>query len=123
MKQILFALLVITLAAGCTTTQAYSSISAASAEQIKPGKTATIEYVDGSSEKVEIRRYGETSVDVVADNGDIRSIDYADIRTIYAKQLHAGKTAGAVLGGVLLLGILEAAGQGAVGFPSGAPAL
>ena len=123
MKQLLFALLAISMVTGCTTTRTYNSISAASAGQIKAGSTAVIELVDGSSEKVEIRSYGGTSVEVAAGDGTLRNIDYADIRTIYAKQLDKGRTAGLVVGGVLVLGLLALAGEGAVGFPSGAPAL
>lgn len=126
MKQILFALLAISLAAGCTTTRTYNSISAASAAQLEPGTKAVIELVDGSSEKVEIQSYADTSVEVVTEDDVLRSIDYADIRTIYAKELDKGRTTKAVIGGVLiagLLGALAVAAEGPIGMPSGAPAL
>ena len=126
MKQILFALLAISLAAGCTTTRTYNSISAASAAQLEPGTKAVIELVDGSSEKVEIQSYADTSVEVVTEDDVLRSIDYADIRTIYAKELDKGRTTKAVIGGVLIAGLLGAlalAAEGPIGMPSGAPAL
>ena len=122
MQKILAAILVMCMAAGCTTTRSYHAIGAASAEQIEPGKTAIIEFVDGSSEKVEIRSYAAASVEVVAGNGTLRSIDYAEIRTIHAKELDKAKTAGAVIGGVLVLGLLALSSSGVPGFPSTAPA-
>ena len=123
MQKILVALLALSIAAGCTTTRSFHSISAASAEQIEPGSNAIIEFVDGSSEKFKIRDYGPSSVEVVAANGTLRRIDYAEIRIVHAKQLDKGKTAGVVVGGVLILGLLALSNSGPYGFPTGAPAL
>ena len=123
MRQILFVLMAISMVTGCTTTRTYGAISAASAGQIKPGTTAIIELVDGSRENVTIRSYGSTSVEVADGDRTLRSIDYADIRTIHAKQLDKGKTTGLVVGGVLILGLMALSSAGPIGFPSGAPAL
>lgn len=123
MKNFPVAILALSIAAGCTTTRSFNSISASSAEQIEPGRTAVIEFVDGSSEKVKIHSFGQSSLEVVSAADTARSIDYADIRTIYAKELDKRKTAGVVIGGVLVLGLAGLANDLPVGLPSGAPAL
>ena len=102
MKQILLTLLAISLAAGCTTTRTMESVGADSAERIEPGQTAVIEYLDGSTEKVEVRHYGANSLEVVTADGALQSIDYADIRAIHYKQFSAGKTAAAGTGALLV---------------------
>ena len=123
MKNFLVVVLTLSVATGCTSMRSYHSVSAASAAQIEPGSTATIEFVNGDSEQVEIHSYGETSLEVVSADRTVRSIDYAEIRTIHAKSLDKGRTAGAVIGGVLVLGLLSLASSGVPGFPSTAPAL
>ena len=105
MKQTLFALLAISLAAGCTTTRTMNSFSADNAERIEPGETVVIEYVDGATEKVEIHHYGVSSLDVVTADDTIQSIDYTDIRAIHDKDFSVGKTAAAGTG-VLVLAVL-----------------
>lgn len=118
MHKILVAILAMSMAAGCTTTRSFNSISASSAEEIEPGKTAIIEFVDGSSQKVEIGSYGQTSLEAVTADGTVRHIDYADVRTIRAKQLSGRKTAGVVTLALLAFGISSALNDIAF-FPSG----
>lgn len=120
MKKLTVILLALSMAAGCTTTRTYESVSASSAERVEPGKSAVIEFVDGSSEKVEIRHYGVSSLDVTYGDGTAQSIGYDEIRAIHAKKLHRGKTAGAIVGVVAIVGLLSAL-DGAAFFPDTAP--
>ena len=118
MQKILVALLALSLAAGCTTTRTFDSISASSAAQVEPGSTAVVEFTDGSTEQVEVRSYGQTSVEVVSADDTVRSIDYADIRAIRAKQISGIKTAAAVAGVLLVVGLASALDDLAF-FPAG----
>ena len=118
MQKILVALLALSLAAGCTTTRTFNSISASSAAQVEPGSTAVIEFTDGSTEQVEIRSYGQTGVEVVSADDTVRSIDYAEIRAVHARQLDGRKTTGAVILGLLAVGLVSALDDVAF-FPAG----
>ncbi len=122
MKQIILALLAITLAAGCTTTETMYSFGLSSADRIEPGSTAVVELMDGSSEKVEILTYGATSLDVVDSDDITRSIDYADIMAVHARQVDGKKTFGLFATALLVVGLSNALDDIAF-FPAGPPGL
>ncbi len=79
--------------------------------------------MDGSTERVEVRRYSARSIEVLTADDTLQSIDYADIRAVHAKQLDGRKTTGAVVLGLLAAGLVSALGDIPPGFPSGGPAL
>lgn len=123
MQRILVALLTFSIATGCTTTRSVSPIEASVFKYAEPGKTVVIEFLDGSREKVTVRSYSPSSVEVVSADDSVRRIEYADIRRVHAKWRDKNKTAGALIGGVLVLGLLALTSSGVGGFPSTAPAL
>lgn len=123
MQQIILALLAICLAAGCTTTRTVHSLSHDSADRIESGQRAVVEYMDGSTEKVEIRHYGEEGIEVLAGDDTLQTIDYADIRAVHARRFDGRKTAGAIAAALLAVGLVSALSDIPPGFPSGGPAL
>ena len=116
MKNFLIAILAISMVTGCTTTRTYQSVSADTANRVEPGETAVIEYTDGSTEKVEIRQYGATSLDLVGEDNTLRSVAYADIRAVHDKEFSGGKTAALGAGTLLLLTVV---GLSTMYFPVG----
>lgn len=99
------ALVVIVLAGNtaCTSMQtAYASEEAIAHHKIDEGDKVTLNFTNGSSERIRISSISENEIEGRADDGRMIAASYEELIDIDYKKTEVAKTAGAVVGGAVI---------------------
>ncbi len=98
----------------CTSTQTiHASQQAITASKIHAGDKVTLNYTDGSDERIKVVNIGAEDISGTADDGRMIIANYDDIVSMDHKEVEVIKSAGAAVGLVALGAILV--GAAAVG--------
>ena len=104
-RNLLLGLLLIALAGNtaCTSLQtAYASEEAIAHHNIAEGDKVTLNFVNGTSERIEVLSIGEQAIEGRADDGRVIVADYEELIDIDYKKVEVAKSAGAVVGGAII---------------------